>query len=76
MAITLEEEGGITPEGEEKMKTDKMEVIEVIGVQAEMEGIMELQELTDMVMEDTTAADKGGVPEDSARRLHAWGSLL
>ena len=76
MDITLEEEEGIAPEGEEKKKTDKMVVIEVIGVRAEMGGTMEQQELTDMVMEDTTAADKGGVPEDSARRLHAWGSLL
>ena len=69
MVIAKEE---MNPEAEGKMIIDKMEIIGVTEAQAEKGGAMVQLELnvTDMV------ADKGGGPEDTARRFQTWGILL
>ena len=70
--VMVTAQGEMIPEAEEKMNIDKMEIIEVIGVQAEKEITMGQPEPNDMVM----AADKGRGPEDTARRFQTWGILL
>ena len=69
MVIAQEE---MNPEAEGKMNIDRMEIIGVIEARAEKGGAMGQIELdvTDM------AADKGGGPENTARRLQTWGILL
>ena len=76
IATTQVEEGGNTPEVGEMMTIDEKEVIGVTEVQVVKGGTMGNPEPTCTIMEVIVAADKGGVLENSARRLQANGSLL
>ena len=58
------------------MRIDKRVDIEVIEVIAGTGETMETQEPIDSTMEVIATADKGEVPEKSAGRLQAIGSLL